>query len=933
MLGTGASLAACSDECNNPYSGEAPTVVAAISDDRRATNHSNTTIDLTTVFASRNGTLSYDVTAPAGVSTANSDLTFDYATLGAGTHTITVTATDSYANSITDEFVLEVVILHDNTLRRSSDLLGTTYADEITGNLALTRNQISSITFDGGAGNDTISNNPLTVTSGTVYSVTFDGGAGLDTISDNTFTGEYINTITFAGGDGNDTISNNTLTASLEIHTINFVGDDGNDTISNNTFIAGRFVRTITLAGEAGNDTISDNHFETTWTDGDTFDVYEVTLMGDAGDDTFRNNTATQANGESASLTIDGGDGEDTVVFRLMADDYTGVSATGFARVVTITGDGAEVVLRKVESLSFADGTTYRAIDIYGAKQHNTQSVDLANLLFESDSTVYSATLANGIALSSGTLTFNNTVLASAIHSFTVTATDGGEVITHTLFYALDTILESSNSSDTFYTGSTLADAITGNSFSASTTLSIVDVFGGDGNDTISGNTLTAYDGIYSSTFDGGAGDDTISNNTHETQRVQTITFDGGDGNDTLSDNTLIASEGAYSITFAGGNGDDTISGNTLLSKLAGLRTISLDGGDGDDTISSNTLTGRLRVETLTFDGGDGNDTISDNHFESTGTNSISDVLLVRLNGAAGDDVFSGNTTTQVNGELAGITIDGGQDRDGLDTDKVYFDLASDMFDITSAYGAYGSDITVTDKAARTKASDGVDSYGAYRLIDIEELYFDDILFVFSYGSNTMIGGTDIADTINDNLFVSDVLTNVHIDGDVGDDTISNNTLTGDGGIATITFAGGDGNDTLSSNTLTADNYVTSITFAGDDGNDTISDNHFESTGTNFISDVYSVTFIGGAGDDVFSGNTATQANGERSSITIDGGADTDKVYFELASNMFSITGGSGSNITVTDSAKRTGAVDSYAEYVLIDIEELYFDDTLYVFP
>ena len=92
---------------------------------------------------------------------------------------------------------------------------------------------------------------------------------------------------------------------------------------------------------------------------------------------------------------------------------------------------------------------------------------------------------------------------------------------------------------------------------------------------------------------------------------------------------------------------------------------------------------------------------------------------------------------------------------------------------------------------------------------------------------------------------------------------------------------------------------------------------------------------MGGAGDDVFRDNTATQANGESASITIDGGADTDKVYFELASSMFSITGGSGSNITVTDSAKRTGSVDgvdSYAEYVLIDIEELYFNDMKYEF-
>ena len=92
------------------------------------------------------------------------------------------------------------------------------------------------------------------------------------------------------------------------------------------------------------------------------------------------------------------------------------------------------------------------------------------------------------------------------------------------------------------------------------------------------------------------------------------------------------------------------------------------------------------------------------------------------------------------------------------------------------------------------------------------------------------------------------------------------------------------------------------------------------------------VTLMGGTGDDVFSGNTATQANGWLANITIDGGAGTDAVHFELASGMFDISGTSyDSKITVTDKAARTEAadgVDSYAEYVLIDVEELYFSDS-----
>ncbi len=258
---------------------------------------------------------------------------------------------------------------------------------------------------------------------------------------------------------------------------------------------------------------------------------------------------------------------------------------------------------------------------------------------------------------------------------------------------------------------------------------------GGDGNDTISNNTLTAEIVVYSITFDGGDGVDTISNNTvtggsGTYDQVHSIRFDGGDGDDTISSNTLTAGYYVYSITFAGGDGDDTISSNTLKGD-SGIATITFDGGAGDDTISSNTFTGSLVVYSITLDGGAGNDTISDNHFEATGTGSYGDVDDITLMGGAGDDVFSGNSATQANGELSGITINGGEDTDGLDTDKVYFELASGMFDIT---GAYGSNITVTDKAARTDAVDGVDSYAEYVLIDIEELYFgdSDTPYVFS---------------------------------------------------------------------------------------------------------------------------------------------------------------------------------------------------------
>ncbi len=357
---------------------KSPTIVAAISDDMRATNHSNTTIDLTTVF-NGGGTLTYAVTASnggAGVSTANSALTIDYATLGVGTHTVTVTATDSdaqNADTITDEFVLKVIKLNDNSQGSNAALSGTNYADAITGNsFAKTSGSLNNVDLDGGNGNDTISNNTFTaIANGSVYGITFDGGDGDDTSSNNTITASRsVYFITFDGGDGDDTSSNNTITSYNTVRSITFDGGDGNDTISNN-LISSKNIYSITLDGGAGDDTISDNHFESTSTTSN-HDVYSVMLMGGAGDDVFRGNTATQANGNLSGIAIDGGadaDDNDTdkVYFDLASSMFTITGAYGSNIIVTDNakrtnaGDNNDVdsyaryVLVDIEELYFDD--------------------------------------------------------------------------------------------------------------------------------------------------------------------------------------------------------------------------------------------------------------------------------------------------------------------------------------------------------------------------------------------------------------------------------------------------------------------------------------------------------------------------------------------------------------------------------------------------
>ena len=763
---------------------KSPTIVASISDEVRTPNHSNTTIDLTTVFGGGSGTLTYAVTASnggAGVSTANSALVIDYSTLGVGTHTVTVIATDSdaqNADSVTNEFVLRVITLNGNLLGSNATLTGTALADAITGN-SFSAATLSDVDLDGGAGNDSISSNTFT-TSQDAFRITFDGGAGNDTINSNTLTASFwLSYITFAGGDDNDTISSNTLTADYDVFRIIFDGGDGNDTISNNTLTGDDDAYASTLKGGAGDDTISDNHFESSGT-GYGGVVYDIALMGGAGDDVFRDNTAIQANGQSASMTIDGGDGEDTVVFRLNADQYTGAAAWVHGETITISGDGAAVTLIDIETVTFLDGTTYIAdksptivasiSDDMGTTNDSNTTIDLTTVFGGGNGILtYAVTASAGVSTANSALTIDYATLGVGTHTVTVTATDSdADAITDIFVVTKITSVDISGADSSSisilpanfeyvdFTSQTISENESAHGSNYTFKLDQIDVTGSSWDDYISDNVfrislelhginkmnnVSLY--VESITFSLGGGEDAIDDNIFTTKKtfyginltnnidytLTSLLFDGGEGDDSIQRNDLTA-DGVYSITFDGGEGDDTISNNTLTSTSQSVHNITFDGGDGNDTISNNNLNAGDRVFSITFAGDAGNDTISDNHFESTGMSTTQDVYDVTLLGGAGDDLFSGNTATQNNTELSSITINGGADTDDLDTDKVYFELASTMFSVT---GAYGSDITVTDSAKRTNAGDNsdVNSYAEYVLIDIEELYFDDVKYEF----------------------------------------------------------------------------------------------------------------------------------------------------------------------------------------------------------
>ncbi len=726
------SLAACGsgggDDDTTPTPTPTPTLIISdqsIETEFGAKQHDQQTIDLGDIFLKDTSTTYTASNLPHGVVLTNGTLTFTNTELSADDYVITITEIENGV-TLSHSFTYSLNVIKDQNGDDSTTYSGTTLDDAITGN-----------TF--------------AKASGTLTEVDLDGGAGSDNISNNTLTAGDIGSITFDGGVDNDTISNNTLTAGSTVYSITFDGGDGNDTIS-------------------------DNHFESpvTFTD---YDVYSVTLMGGAGDDLFRDNTATIANGKSALMTIDGGDGEDTVVFRSIAGEYAGLSNwIDGVTTVTLTGDGAAVTLIDVENISFANGVSYRAAEA-GVEDNGGILYDLANA-FTGTFTAY--TTNRGTIDTDNTLTLAGTELRHGANTIVITATiDSTETTetitvnavktlkiagakqhdqqtidldaifvdanTYTYTHTAQTWISLNNSILSFdntnsalsegehtimITATDSSDMFTHTLTYALDTIQSQTFFDGGSNSSYIGTTYA--DAITSNSFsafnlsdvdlDGRAGNDNISSNTltATSQNVNFITFDGGTGDDTIRGNTFIASGNIFSVTFAGGDGNDTISDNTLSGYSLGLITFA--GGDGSDTISDNTVEGVV-VDEVTIDSGAGDDTISDNHFASTENDSGDYVYAVTLMGGAGNDEFSGNTATQNNNELSSITIDG-----GADTDKVYFELASSMFTVA---GAYGSNITVTDKAARTEAKNGVDSYAEYVLIEIEELYFNEVKYEF----------------------------------------------------------------------------------------------------------------------------------------------------------------------------------------------------------
>ncbi|HSH97045.1 MAG: hypothetical protein ACAH07_11790 [Methylophilaceae bacterium] len=578
------------------------------------------------------------------------------------------TDTASYANagvavvaSLTTSFTTGPAVVNagdavGDTFVSIENLLGSANNDVLIGDL-----NANSIT--GGAGNDTLEG-----IGGTLGGDTLDGGIGNDTASyahataavtasllttvwnsvaatSATITGFDADTLTnienLIGSNQNDLlVSRDRTVATTGTVGTQIQGGTGNDTLvgSNATGAVGA----DTLDGGAGIDTATFERLTTAVvvnlnnvgtgtavSNGITNQIITVeNLIGTTLNDTFTLAALpTGANGGA----VDGGLGNDTVVYNVGSTVVTANLATGVVNGITgiltnvenltgangndtLTGDGNDNILiggAGVDSLiggggndileggsgaDFMDGVTGTDTARYTTSVNVSLSTALSGIANSGDAlgdtlnNIQNLTVTAG---NSGIYGDNNAnYLQGGTGNDTLegfggndTLNGGGGTNTATFIHSANGINANLNAG-TFngVAGATATDA-TGTSIGTDSLINIQYLTGSNFNDQLYGdgnaNVIAGNDG--NDTIDGGAGNDNLAGGNNDdsiTGGTGNDTIDGGSGNDWI-DATL----GKDVVT--GGTGNDTILGSVNVAGGPGFadRFTSIDAGAGTDTL------------------------------------------------------------------------------------------------------------------------------------------------------------------------------------------------------------------------------------------------------------------------------------------------------------------------------------------------------------
>ena len=660
-------------------------------------------------------------------------------------------------------------------------------------------------------------------------------GNGGDDILDGDGLGDGGFAVDFFGGDGDDTLygsggddtldgggGNDVLEAALNQGDDRLDGGTGNDvavvsgTSSGDSVVIESDGEGSVLVGpSSGGDTVTINGVE------------ELIFRGFEGDDLVVVGELSDTDITNSSVSIFGGDGDDTILGeyadrRLVVDGGTGND-------VIVGGMGNDALFGGSDDDQINGLGGNNTIDGGSGNDRITSVIGLGNDLIEGgsgdDSLLFDGFASDGAIVdvfgSSGNVILvsgGHTASASSVEDFTVATGDGN-----------DHVSVGGLSGYGVYGGFTVAaggghDTVDG--FNADTGL---EVLGGSGNDSLiggSGNDRLFGEGD-NDLIDGGAGNDLV---------------DGGDGDDLLlwratggaAGGTLSASTGGYSSygeiaggddRFVGGDGHDVLELYATdfpasdMSFRVYSGTLEEVAGDGDLFIAVTPGGGTFAqaylsvtaVESLYFLAGTANtEVIIGDDLDGTG------IGVIGFAGGDGDDLFDGGDRGY--GSFRVIAYG------GFGSDSLIGSGGNDYLD-----GGGGDDRLVTTLG---RGNDVLQGGAGNDLADISASEANDLISIFGDTGN------DVIVSSGDGVIVIDGVEELVVRAGGGHDSVTIGSLSGtDIAQSSVTILGGDGDDVI-------DGYDAErrIVAYGDSGNDLI----VGGDGNDYLS--------GGQGNDVLYG-------------------------------------------------------------------------------
>ena len=599
--------------------------------------------------------------------------------------------------------------------------------------------------------------------------------------------------------------------------------------------------------------------------------TYAVAVTGGSGDDTVNINSDL-----SKYITFDGGDGTDTLEID-DADDITSTSTVNLTSVEVLQIDSRDATAYNLKHLPTVTAVTANAAN--GANAATISNMTAANstvtvtetgtegiigtMAIDGASDTLNLTIGTGLAGGS-THTLVSFIDHETINITVPASTDG---VTYTL-----TDMDATDATTITLSG---AGKLTFTSLDLATKLSVIDASASTGGLVMGENPAT----LVGTVITGSVKADTLYGSASATYGD---TIKAGGGIDTVY----------------GGAGNDTIwgeDGNDILMGQAGIDTI--EGGAGNDTIHVDVVANFEALATAeTVDGGAGTDTLN---FGAAVAFTVDSTDLYNLKNVEKITFDTSSTAT--------LTLDDTVfTSNGVSTLKIYDLEGTQPLTVTASALSAGNNITVYSKNAASKNDSFTGGAG-------------DDLFVFSTisdadvidGSDTIAGGKGsdtlyiTATTIAGNITITTAVTSVENFTFVGvdstaltytlaDASIVTSTLQGNNGIVDASGMTGTGALTFSANaendsgltitggragdTLTGGN-ATASAFSGAALFDTIKGGD----GADIIDGKAGIDVLHGeGGNDTFTVSTNTDFLALTAAETVDGGAGTDTISFDV---------------------------------------------------